>query len=78
MPEQRYSSDLSIEALRFSVWNLSALQCSSTDLSPEAIWVFLAALWRNSFSVIAFQRGKTKVSKSLRFKKLAVAHWMEF
>lgn len=78
MPEQCYSSDLSTEAFRFSAQNLSALQCSSTDLSPETIWVFLAALWRNSFSLMAFQRGKTKVSKSLRFKELAVAHWMEF
>lgn len=69
--------DLSIEACRLSVENLSALYCSSTDLSPETIWVFLAALRRNSFSLMAFQRGKTKVSKSLRFEKLAVAHWVE-
>lgn len=78
MPEQLYSSDLSIEAFRFSVQNLSALHCSSADLSPDTIRVFLAALWRNSFSLMVFQRGKTKVSKSLRFKRLAVAHWMEF
>lgn len=41
-------------------------------------FVFLAALWRNSFSLMAFRRGKTKEAKSLRFGKLAAARRVEF
>lgn len=52
--ERRYSSALPTEACSLSVEDLSSLHCSSTDLHPETIRVFLAALWRNSFSLMAF------------------------
>lgn len=77
--EQPYSSDLSVEACRRSVENLSPLHCSSTDLSPETICYSGCTLEKFIQTNGILKRGEKKeVSKSLRFAELAVARWVEF
>lgn len=78
--EQPYSLDLSMEACRRAVENLSPLHCSSTDLSPETICYSGCTLEKFIQTNGILKRGgeKKEVSKSLRFAELAIACWVEF